>query len=100
MPKPAKTPTPAPTAGPAFVRLPQVLTRTGLARSTLYAAIAAGEFPRARQLGASGARSVAWLESELAEWIATRPLATNEPVKRTRRAPLALPKAVPTLAAE
>ncbi len=47
-----------------------VLARTGLSRSTLYAYIAEGLFPRQRRLGR---RRVAWLASEVLAWITTRP---------------------------
>jgi prophage regulatory protein len=38
---------------------------TGLPRSTLYAKIAKGEFPKPIKLGA---RSVGWLEQDVAKW--------------------------------
>ncbi len=50
-----------------LLRLPDVKARVGLSRSTIYARMAEGTFPRARQLSA---RSVAWLESEIADWVA------------------------------
>lgn len=61
-----------------ILRLPQVLLRTGLARSTLYQYIKDGEFPGQVQLGP---RAVGWLESDVSDWIAAR-------VKHTRQAPL------------
>lgn len=39
---------------------------TGLARSTVYKFIAEGRFPKPVKLGA---RMVAWVESEVQEWI-------------------------------
>ena len=48
------------------LRLPEVVRRTGLSRSTLYNRIAAGAFPRPLRLGD---RSVGWLESEVDDWI-------------------------------
>jgi prophage regulatory protein len=54
-----------------FYRLPDVLKQTGLGRSTLYAAIANGEFPPPRKIGA---RAVAWRQDELEEWINNRPV--------------------------
>ena len=48
------------------LRLPEVVRRTGLSRSTLYNKIADGTFPRALHLGD---RSVGWLESEIDEWV-------------------------------
>jgi prophage regulatory protein len=51
-----------------LLRLPQVLERTGLRRANLYARIKRGEFPKPVSLG-NGGRSVAWLSSEIEEWI-------------------------------
>lgn len=52
---------------PMILRLPAVMARTGLSRSSIYRRIAAGEFPQAYSLGA---RAVGWLESEISAWIA------------------------------
>ena len=52
-----------------FVRLPEVIVRTGLSRSTIYVMVAAGRFPKPVRLGA---RAVGWIESELDEWIRDR----------------------------
>ncbi|UJJ31859.1 helix-turn-helix transcriptional regulator [Halopseudomonas maritima] len=52
-----------------FLRLKSVMALTGLARATIYQYIAAGTFPRAVPLGG---RSVAWLESEILEWMSAR----------------------------
>ena len=49
-----------------IVRLPDVLARTGLARSTIYVRLAQGTFPKPVQLGA---RAVGWIEEEVDEWI-------------------------------
>ncbi|HVY83161.1 MAG TPA: AlpA family transcriptional regulator [Steroidobacteraceae bacterium] len=53
-----------------FLRLRQVVSVTGLSRMTIGRLERAGEFPRRRQLGA---RSVAWVQSEVEEWIESRP---------------------------
>lgn len=59
-----------------FLRLRQVISVTGLSRMTIWRLERAGEFPRRRQLGA---RSVAWLQSEVEQWIESRPAtATKE----------------------
>jgi len=55
-----------------FMRLPEVLAVTGLARSTLYTLMSKECFPRARK---TGERTCAWRESEIKRWIATRPVA-------------------------
>ena len=52
-----------------FLRLPEVLERTGLSRSTIYVRLAAGCFPRPVALGG---RAVGWIEAEVDEWIRER----------------------------
>ena len=52
-----------------FLRLPEVLARTGLSRSTIYVRLDQGHFPRPVSLGA---RAVGWIESEVEEWIRER----------------------------
>lgn len=52
-----------------LLRLPQVRTRTGLSRSSIYDAMARGHFPRAIKLTE---RTVAWLSSDIDRWIADR----------------------------
>jgi len=52
-----------------ILRLPQVRTATGLSRSSIYAKVKEGSFPRYISLGA---RSVGWLESEVQAWIDER----------------------------
>ena len=47
-----------------------VVAKSGLSRSTLYAYVAIGLFPKQRRLGV---RRVAWLASEVRAWIASRP---------------------------
>jgi len=54
---------------PRFIRRRQVEERTGLGRSSIYAKILLNEFPRPISLGA---RAVAWLESDIDEWIRSR----------------------------
>ncbi len=55
-------------------KLPGVKARTRLSRSTIYKLIKSGGFPAPVALGP---RSVGWLDSTVAEWIASRPLASN-----------------------
>jgi prophage regulatory protein len=52
-----------------FLRLSEVRTRVPYSRATIYRLIAAGQFPRPYSLGA---RAVAWLESDIGEWIRVR----------------------------
>ena len=47
-----------------FLRLPEMMARTGLSRSTIYARLEQGRFPRAVSLGA---RAVGWIEPEVEE---------------------------------
>ena len=49
-----------------ILRLPNVLDRTGLSRSTVYLRVTEGRFPRPVSLGA---RAVGWIETEVEEWI-------------------------------
>jgi len=49
-----------------LVRLPEVIKKTGLARTTIYVLIAEGKFPKPINLTR---RSVAWLSSEIDSWI-------------------------------
>jgi prophage regulatory protein len=49
-----------------ILRRKQVETRTGLSRSTIYARIAEGSFPRPIDLGG---RAVGWIEAEIDAWL-------------------------------
>lgn len=53
----------------ALIRRREVERLTALSRSRIYALMAAGDFPKPVQLGVM---SVAWLEAEIHEWIASR----------------------------
>ncbi|CAB3786499.1 helix-turn-helix transcriptional regulator [Paraburkholderia fynbosensis] len=57
-----------------LIRLREVRMRVGLGASTVYRYLAAGKFPRPVKIG--GGR-VAWLESEIDAWIASRAEATR-----------------------
>jgi len=50
-----------------ILRILEVKGRTGLPRSSIYAKISEGKFPKPIFLG--GGRSVGWVESEIDEWI-------------------------------
>jgi prophage regulatory protein len=52
-----------------FLRLADVIERTGLSRSYIYLSISKDEFPTNIKLSS---RSVAWLESEIDAWMQTR----------------------------
>ena len=49
-----------------FLRLAQVMDKTGLKRSQIYAYMKTGDFPKSVKIGPS---SVAWLESERDDWV-------------------------------
>ena len=49
-----------------LIRLPQVKQTTGLSKSTIYARIAEGNFPKQIPLGP---RLVVWVESDIQKWI-------------------------------
>lgn len=53
----------------SLLRLPVVKARTGLSRSSIYAMVAAGEFPSQIPIGK---RAVGFLESEIDAWISGR----------------------------
>ncbi len=52
-----------------ILRLPEVMKTTGLSRSSIYAMMDKGLFPKQVALGA---RAVGWLESEIKDWINQR----------------------------
>lgn len=52
-----------------FLRLPSVLERTGLTRSTTYQMIKANDFPSPVNIGP---RAVGWVEDEIDAWIGDR----------------------------
>lgn len=52
-----------------LLRLTDVMQKTGFKKSWIYLLINQGSFPPAVKIGS---RSVAWVESEINEWIAER----------------------------
>jgi len=52
-----------------FIKLKEVMTMTGLARATVYKHMGDKKFPKSVSLGD---RAVAWLESEVEEWMLER----------------------------
>lgn len=65
---------------PRLIRLPEVVARTGLRKSAIYQRAKDGTFPSSIKIGTY---NVAWLESEIDEWVAER-IATS----RRTNAPL------------
>ena len=62
-----------------FIRLPEVLSRTGYGRTTIYRKMEEGTFPRSVKLGGPpidpnvfDSRAVAWIEDEVDQWIDSR----------------------------
>ena len=60
----------------SILRLPQVMARTGLSRSTIYLRISKGQFPKPISLGG---RAVGWIEEEINSWL-------DEQIKASRMA--------------
>ena len=62
-----------------FLRLPAVMERTGLSRTTIYRLEMAGNFPRRVKLSTSGSisASAAWVESEIQAWAEARVAASR-----------------------
>jgi len=48
------------------LRLPAVCEKTGFSKPSIYRLMSEGRFPQSKRIGA---RAVAWLESELDDWI-------------------------------
>ena len=57
-------------SGTRILRLPEVLARVGLSRSTVYQLMAASDFPASVRLTPS---SVGWRSDDIEAWIASRP---------------------------
>ncbi len=53
-----------------MLRVPEVMARTGLSRTTLWRRVRAGTFPPPTELGEN---SIGWPESEISAWLAKRP---------------------------
>lgn len=50
----------------SFIKLEMVKARTGLSKSSIYAMMKAGSFPKNISIGK---RAVAWVELEIQQWI-------------------------------
>ena len=62
-----------------LIRLPEVLSRTGYGRTSIYRKMEEGSFPRSVKLGGPledsntfDCRAVAWIEVEVDQWIESR----------------------------
>jgi prophage regulatory protein len=67
---------------PIFLRLPAVCDRTGLSRSSIYAAIKSGHFPQPIKIGP---RASAWPSDAIEAWMAERIAAGWSPAVVARR---------------
>ena len=62
-----------------FIRLPEVMNRTGYGRTSIYRKMEDGDFPKSVKLGSPptdhetfDSRAVAWIEDEVEQWIESR----------------------------
>ena len=62
-----------------FIRLPEVMSRTGYGRTSIYRKMEDGSFPKSLKLGGPpkdpnefDSRSIAWIEEEVDQWIESR----------------------------
>lgn len=58
-----------------LLRISDVMRITRLSRMTIYRMERKGEFPNRRRLGQN---SVAWLESDVSNWVSARPVANQD----------------------
>ena len=62
-----------------LIRLPEVLSRTGYGRTSIYRKMEDGSFPKSVKLGGPpldssvfDSRAIAWIEDEVDQWIQSR----------------------------
>ena len=62
-----------------FIRLNEVMSRTGYGRSSIYRKMEDGSFPKSLKLGGPpkdpnvfDSRAIAWIENEVDQWIESR----------------------------
>ena len=65
-----------------LLRREEVETLVGLSRSSIYAAMAKGDFPRPLRVGQ---RAVRWSEADIAHWLSTRAEANPQDIHAPRR---------------
>ena len=70
--KTSKSPIPA-----RILRIKDVIAKTGISRSGIYAHSSTGDFP-AKIFLLQGGTAVGWIESEIEEWINQRIIARNQ----------------------
>ena len=64
-------------AGGVMLRVPDVVMRVGLSRTTIWRKVIAGEFPAPLSLGK---HSVGWPSIWIDDWVASRPQVNYAPV--------------------
>ena len=64
---------------PRLIRLPEVLSRTGYGRTSIYRKMEEGTFPKCLKLGGPikdstkfDSRAIAWIEDEVDQWVESR----------------------------
>ena len=62
-----------------FIRLPEVMSRTGYGKTSIYRKMGDGSFPKSIKLGgppldpiAFDSRAIAWIEREVDQWMESR----------------------------
>lgn len=65
-----------------ILRMREVLNRIGVSRSTIYVMMGRGDFPPPLRLGS---HSIGWRDSDIEEWIASRPVSPRGEDARPRR---------------
>ena len=70
---------PTPKTKHRFIRLSEVMSRTGYGRTSIYRKMEDGSFPKSLKLGGPpkdpnefDSRAVAWIEEEVDQWIESR----------------------------
>ena len=63
-----------------FLRADELIAKVGLSRPTIWRLERSGEFPRRRLLGR---KSVAWVEEEVEEWMASRAVVEGDQEAKT-----------------
>ena len=74
-----KTDNPVTKTKSRLIRLPEVLSRTGYGRTSIYRKMEDGSFPKSVKLGGPpldtsvfDSRAIAWIEEEVDKWIESR----------------------------
>ena len=60
---------------PRFERFPEVSSRVGLSRATIWRLEREGKFPRRRRISGN---AVAWLNTEIDDWMSSREGASDD----------------------